>query len=36
MAKHIVKCLICGNSFDANVEPFIKANSRRYAHLECY
>ena len=36
MAKHIVKCLICGNPFDANIEPFIKVNSRRYAHLECY
>ena len=35
MAKHIVKCAICGMSFDANVEPFIKVSSRRYAHQKC-
>lgn len=35
MAKHIVKCAICGMSFDANVEPFVKVSSRRYAHQKC-
>lgn len=35
MAKHIVKCAICGEQFDANILPFVKVNSRRYAHLEC-
>ena len=34
--KHIVKCAICGESFDANIEPFVKVNSKRYAHVECY
>ena len=36
MAKHVVKCFYCGLSFDANVEPTVKVNSRRYAHLECH
>lgn len=31
----MVKCFYCGESFDANAEPFIKPNSRRYAHKEC-
>lgn len=35
MAKHIVKCAICGKQFDANAEPYIKVNSRRYAHESC-
>lgn len=35
MAKHIVKCAICGMSFDANAEPFVKVSSRRYAHQKC-
>ena len=35
MAKHLVKCAICGLSFDANAEPFVKVNSRRYAHQKC-
>ena len=35
MAKHIVKCAICGMSFDANIEPFVKVSSRRYAHQKC-
>ena len=35
MAKHIVKCAICGMSFDANVEPFVKVSSRRYSHQKC-
>lgn len=36
MAKHMVKCFYCGLSFDANIEPTVKVNSRRYAHLECH
>ena len=36
MAKKIVKCLYCGESFDANVEPFEKPRTNRYAHKECY
>lgn len=35
MAKHLVKCFYCGQQFDANTEPFIKPNSRRYAHVSC-
>lgn len=35
MAKHIVKCFYCGETFDASVVPFIKPNSRRYAHKTC-
>ncbi len=35
MAKHLVKCLYCGETFDANVEPFVKPNARRYAHKSC-
>jgi hypothetical protein len=37
MAKHLVKCSICGETFDASVEPFEKTfNGRRYAHKHCY
>lgn len=35
MAKHMVKCLYCGQMFDANTEPFVKPNARRYAHVAC-
>ena len=36
MAKHIVKCSICGEQFDANVIPYVKTyNGRRYAHENC-
>lgn len=35
MAKHIVKCSICDQQFDANAEPFVKTNPRRYAHESC-
>ncbi len=35
MAKHLVKCLYCGEIFDANIEPFVKPNARRYAHKAC-
>lgn len=34
MPKHIVKCLYCSESFNANEEPYIKVN-RRYAHQHC-
>lgn len=34
MAKHIVKCPICEQQFDANVTPYIKIKTR-YAHKEC-
>lgn len=33
--KHLVKCPYCGEVFDANVEPFVMINSRRYAHTSC-
>lgn len=37
MAKHIVKCSICGQQFDANETPYEKTHSgRRYAHKECF
>ena len=32
---HIVKCAICGESFDRDKEPCEKVNARRYAHLKC-
>ena len=36
MAKHMVKCLYCQESFDINAEPFAKPRSNRYAHTKCY
>ena len=36
MAKHLVKCFFCQQTFDANKEPFIMVNSRRYAHEKCF
>ena len=35
MAKHIVKCRICGESFDTNQEEFIR-HGNWYAHKKCY
>lgn len=35
MAGHIVKCPYCQQNFDRDKEPFIKINSRRYAHKSC-
>lgn len=35
MAQRLVKCYFCGEYFDREKEPFIKVNSRRYAHLSC-
>lgn len=31
----MVKCLYCGESFDATTEPFVKPRSNRYAHAKC-
>lgn len=31
----MVKCLYCGQMFDANMESFVKPNARRYAHKSC-
>ena len=36
MAKHLVKCLYCGVTFDADKEPFAKPKGNRYAHQSCY
>ena len=33
---HQVICLYCKKRFDADIEPFVKPNSTRYAHLECH
>lgn len=35
MAKHLVKCLYCGEIFDASVTPYSKPRSNRYAHVKC-
>lgn len=35
MAKHLVKCRICGEVFDTNTTPYVKENSRRYIHASC-
>lgn len=35
MAKHLVKCPICGETFDANATEFVMIG-RRYAHKECF
>ncbi len=34
MAKHMVKCPICKQQFDANAEPFVKEKNR-YLHKAC-
>lgn len=36
MAKHLVKCLYCGVTFDADKEPCEKPRGNRYAHKSCY
>ncbi len=36
MAKHIVKCLYCGQQFDREIEPTKQVSGRRYAHLKCW
>lgn len=35
IAKHIVKCLYCGERFDTSQEPTVKPTKRRYAHKRC-
>lgn len=35
MAKRLLKCFYCGQTFDANAEEFVQVNSRRYAHKAC-
>lgn len=35
MAKHMVKCYYCKETFDANTEPYVKPSERRYAHKAC-
>lgn len=32
----MVKCPICGETFDANVEPYVMVSTRRYAHEKCF
>lgn len=36
MAKHVVKCAICGQSFDLNSIQGVRHGARRYAHQTCY
>ena len=36
MAKHIVKCAVCGQSFDTNAIQATKYSARRYAHQSCF
>jgi len=36
MAKHLVKCPICGKTFDRDSEQAVKYGARRYAHQACY
>lgn len=36
MAKHIVKCIYCGQQFDREAEPTKQVSARRYAHLKCW
>lgn len=33
---HMVKCLYCGESFDRDIEEFIKPRTNRYAHKTCF
>jgi len=35
MAKHLVKCAICGETFDTNIIQAVKHGARRYAHYKC-
>lgn len=36
MAKHLVKCPKCGQTFDTNTEQAVKIGARRYGHANCY
>ena len=33
--SHVVKCAVCGQSFDRDKEPFAQVSARRYAHALC-
>ena len=35
MAKHLVKCAICGETFDTNLVQAVKHGARRYSHATC-
>ena len=35
MAKHIVKCAICGQTFDLNSIQGVRHGARRYSHYSC-
>ena len=32
---HLVKCLYCGQQFDADKIAYVKPNNTRYAHKTC-
>lgn len=36
MAKHVVKCAVCGEQFDTNSIQAVRYGARRYAHYSCY
>lgn len=36
MAKHLVKCKICGEQFDLNSIQGVRCGTTRYAHQSCY
>lgn len=36
MAKHLVKCPMCGIQFDTNQTQAVRVGARRYGHAECY
>lgn len=36
MAKHIVKCAVCGEQFDLTKIQGVRHGARRYAHWKCY
>ena len=35
MGKHLVKCAICGETFDLNLVQGVKHGARRYSHATC-
>lgn len=32
---HIVKCKICGERFDRDIESYVRCGAKRYAHAHC-
>lgn len=36
MAKHMVKCVACGKTFDTNSVQAVRVGARRYGHASCY